>query len=74
MSMTEWEALANAIIEQATKDFRAAQRKLQKNPYNITARRTAREVEMFFCSEWFRVLTTVNGPSILKMLKEEFGV
>ena len=48
--------------------------KLKKNPYNVTAQRTVREVEVFFLSDWFRVLTTVNGPMILKMLKEECGV
>ena len=72
--MAEFEALANAIIEQAAKDFRAAQKKLKRNPYSETARRTVREIEVFFHSDWFRVLTTVNGPMILKMLKEECGV
>ena len=72
--MTEYEMLANAIIEQAAKDFRAAQKKLKKNPYNVTAQRTIREVEAFFLSNWFKVLTTANGPTILKMLKEEFDV
>ncbi len=72
--MSEYEMLANAIIEQAAKDFRAAQKKLKKNPYSETARRTVRDVEVFFLSDWFRALTTVNGPMILKMLKEECGV
>ena len=72
--MTEFETLANAIIEQAAKDFRAAQKKLKKNLYNMTAQRTVREVEVFFLSDWFRALTTVSGPMILKMLKEECGV
>ena len=72
--MTEYEMLANAIIEQAAKDFRAAQKKLKKNPYNVIAQRTIREVEVFFLSNWFKVLTTANGPTILKMLKEEFNL
>lgn len=72
--MSEYEMLANAIIEQATKDFRAAQKKLAKNPNNVTAQRTVREVEVFFLSDWFKVLTAVNGPAILKMLREEFNV
>ena len=72
--MTGYEALANAIIEQATKDFRKAQRKLRKDPNSINARRTARETEVFFCSDWFKVLTAVSGPTILKQLKEEFNV
>lgn len=72
--MTGYEVLANAIIEQAAKDFRAAQRKLRRDPYNVTARRTTRETEVFFCSDWFKVLTHVSGPAILKQLKEEFAV
>ena len=72
--MSEYEMLANAIIEQAAKDFRAAQKKLKKNPNNVTAQRTVREVEVFFLSDWFKVLTAVNGPAILKMLREEFNV
>ena len=72
--MTGYNALAIAIIEQAAKDFRAAQMKLQIDPYNIKAWRTARETEAFFRSDWFKVLTSVNGPAILKQLKEEFNV
>ena len=72
--MSEYEMLAHAIIEQAAKDYRAAQKKLKKNPYSETAHRTVRDVEVFFHSDWLRVLTTVNGPMILKMLKEECGV
>ena len=71
--MTGYNELANAIIEQAANDFRAAQRKLRKDPYNINARRTAQETEEFFCSDWFKVLTAVNGPEILKHLKEELS-
>ena len=71
--MTEWEALANAIIEQASKDYRAAQRKLRKDPFNEKAQKTIWEVEMFFNSNWFKALTSVSGPVILKQLKEEFN-
>ena len=31
--MNEYKALANAIIEQAAKDFRAARKKLAKDPH-----------------------------------------
>lgn len=69
--MTGYEALANAVVEQAAKDFRAAQRKLREEPENVIARRTLHEIEVFFKSTWFTVLTSVDGPSILKLLKEE---
>ena len=70
--MAGYNALANAIIEQAAKDFRAAQMKLQIDPYNIKAWRTARETEAFFRSDWFKVLTPMDGGTILKLLEEEF--
>ena len=69
--MNEFQALANAIIEQAAKDYRAARKKLLKNPYHLASMRTVEEVEVFFRSRWFRVLTSANGPAILKMLEEE---
>ena len=71
--MTDYNALAIAIIEQAVRDFRAALQKLRRDPYNIIARRTTQETKVFFCSDWFEVLTSVNGPAILKQLKEEFN-
>lgn len=70
--MNEFQALANAIIEQAAKDYRAARKKLRKNPYHLASMRTIVEVEVFFRSDWFRVLTTVKGDLILKQLEEEF--
>ena len=69
--MSEYEMLAHAIIEQAAKDYRAAQKKLKKNPYSETAHRTVRDVEVFFLSDWFTVLTTLDGEHLLMMLKEE---
>ena len=69
--MNEYEALANAIVEQAAKDYRAARKKLAKNPYNPSAQKTVRDVEEFFHSDWFRVLTTLDGEQLLTMLKEE---
>ena len=71
--MTGYNALAIAIIEQAAKDFRAAQRKLRKDPYNIIARRTARETEAFFCSDWLGQLTSLDGEMLLKKLQEELS-
>lgn len=70
--MEAYENLANAIIEQAAMDFRKARKKLERNPDNTVALRTVREVEKFFCSKWFTVLSKADGPMILEMLKEEF--
>ena len=70
--MNSYEMLANAIVVQAAKDYRAARRKLLKDPYSINALKTVKEVEVFFRSDWFKVLTPVDGGTILKLLKEEF--
>ena len=69
--MNEYEALANAIIEQAAKDYRAAWERLVEEPSNQKARRALQGIEGFFASEWYRVLTTVDGDKILHMLREE---
>ena len=69
--MNGFQELANAIIEQAAKDYRAARKKLAKDPHNHNAYRTTRDVETFFLSDWFRVLTALDGEQLLEMLKEE---
>ena len=71
--MSNYETLANAIVVQAAKDYRAARRKLRKDPYNTKALHTVRDVEEFFRSDWFKVLTLMDGGTILKLLEEEFN-
>ena len=70
--MNSYEMLANAIVVHAAKDYRAARRKLRKDPYNTKALHTVSDVEEFFRSDWFKVLTPVDGRTILKLLEEEF--
>ncbi|MBQ2921856.1 MAG: hypothetical protein IJE60_01995 [Tyzzerella sp.] len=55
-----YEDLANAIIIQAVKDIR------QGNKYEKDARR-------FLESDWFEVLSKVDGRTILKRLDEEIA-
>ena len=69
--MSEYKALANAIIEQAARDFRVARKKLARDPHNQSAHRTVRDIEAFFRSDWFGLLTTLAGKHLLNMLKEE---
>lgn len=68
-----YENLANAIILQAAKDYRAALRKLKRNPQNKDAKYTISEVERFFRSDWYKMLTDVDGELIIKKLREEFN-
>ena len=67
------ELLANAIILQAVDDWREAMKRLWKNPDNKSAQSDRDECERFFLSEWFMVLTKVDGEAMLSRLKAEFA-
>ena len=66
-----YENLANAIIEQAVRDFREAKLRLQKNARDAEAEKTYRETKRVFRSEWFSQLTTLDGELLLEKLEEE---
>lgn len=72
--MNGYEELANAIIVQAAKDYRDALRLLVMNPNDKSAQHDKRSIERFFRSEWFSILTDLNGELLLKKLKEEVSV
>ena len=71
ITLDPYEELANAIVEQAAKDYREMYRKLRKNPNDMTARGQMGEVVRFFHSRWFGILTDANPDYILEQLKEE---
>ncbi len=66
-----YEKLANAIILQAVSDYRAALKKVKKNPKNREAIEGALQLEKFFRSEWYQVLTSVDGEYLIEKLREE---
>ncbi len=66
-----YEKLANAIIMQAVKDYRAAKKKLKKRPTNKDAELMVLDTEKFFRSDWFTALTNVDGEVLLRKLQEE---
>ena len=72
--MTGYEQLANAIIEQAADDYRKAARKIRRYTDHEPARAELRELERFFHSEWFCVLTETDGDYILRRLQKECGM
>lgn len=65
------ERLANAIILQAVQDYRKAVKRLKKYPYDHAARGTRTSVLHFFRSDWFKMLTNIDGESLIKKLNEE---
>ena len=58
--MDPYEELANAIVLQAVKDYRNAELQQDMN-----------EIERFFRSGWFGVLTTIDPEVLIHKLKEE---
>lgn len=69
--MTPYENLANGIVLRAVDDYRDALRDLRVNPSYPDALRTVSEVERFFRSGWFSVLTSVDGLVLLEELQKE---
>ena len=69
--ITKYENLANAIILQAVKDYRVALKCLKVNPRNKTAIADKDEIEKFFRSDWFSVLTSVDGEMLIRSLNME---
>ena len=70
----QFEGLANAIIIQAAADYRLALKQLRQNPLFQPAIRMSYEVERFFRSDWFSILTRINGIELLARLKTEVEI
>lgn len=69
--ITNYENLANAIILQAVKDYRTALKCIKVNPRNKSALADKGEIERFFRSSWFSVLTSVDGEMLIRSLNRE---
>lgn len=66
-----YETLANAIIIQAVKDFRAAYKRHLIKPDDAKANKDIREITRFFCSQYFEALSDLDGPALLHQLMRE---
>lgn len=70
-SITKYENLANAIILQAVDDYRDALARLCRFPYDCDSQRSQAEIERFFRSKWFSVLTAIDPEVLIKRLRSE---
>ena len=78
-----YQNLANAIVHGAADDYRRARRYLIKHPeipeseYGrymwADAHRVIVECEAFFCGDWIKMLTALDGVEILNRLRGEYG-
>jgi hypothetical protein len=71
MAIENFQDLANAVVLQAVKDYRGAMKVLKRYPRNAMAKAVRKENEEFFLSEWFKVLTNVDGARLLDKLQKE---
>ena len=66
-----YERLANAIVLQAVSDYRVALKKIKAHPKNREAISEALEIEKFFRSGWYSILTDVDGEYLIRRLRDE---
>ena len=66
-----YNALVQAIIMQAVKDYRMALSSLSRNPDSKAAISMKKEVEQFFRSDWFGKLTDINPDYLISKLNAE---
>ena len=69
-SLTGWQALGNAVVEQAVKDYKDAIRRLKKNPKNRIDMLEALALEDFFHSDWYTLLTNVDADYLIDRLRK----
>ena len=67
----KYEDLANAIVITAVKDYRDVLKKLNKHPNSNHLKHTKNDIERFFRSKWYSVLTDIDPEFLIKKLNEE---
>lgn len=70
-NLDPYEALGNAVVLQAVKDYRDAAKKLSRGRKNAAAEDTKRECERFFKSGNFNTFTSLDGEVLLSQLEKE---
>ena len=71
ISMNPYQALGNAVVLQAVKDYRDAVKKLSRGKTNTAAEQMKNECERFFKSSYFNLFTTLDGNALLSQLEKE---
>lgn len=66
-----YENLANAIVMQAVDDYRKLLRG-KRISYDDNRKITIEKIQEFFLSDWFYILTNVDGQTIINSLKREY--
>ena len=62
--------LAVAVVKQACKDYKTAVHRLLRDHDHEAALRMKADVEKFFRSEWFTMLSDLDGEALMKRIYE----
>jgi len=65
------EDLANAIVEKAVADYKAAYTKYLTKPHEYWVRVRLSELRVFFHGQWFGALTTLDADYLLDTIERE---
>ena len=73
--MEPYQALANAIVELAVKDYKTALKYHFRHPNRQEYENNVAELERFFRSGWYGMLTNLDGELLMagvrRMVREE---
>lgn len=64
-----YQALANAIVEQAAIDYYYVLKYHIAHPHNRKLERIIKNIEQFFHSDWFEILTNSDGGYLLREIR-----
>lgn len=67
-----YDALAKEIIIQAIKDYVRALKNIKKGRKMYEAKRRIKELKMFFTSEWFCLLSDMDGKKLIKKIEKDY--
>ena len=68
-----YDALAIGIIKQAAKDYRKYLRAEKRHPEEEYVVAHRKELEVFFRSEWYKMLSDVPGKYVIDRIRKEVG-
>lgn len=70
-SISPYHLLGNAVVLQAVRDYRKANKRCRSAKPSSDALSTKRQCQSFFRSDWFNVLTDIDGEMLIRKLDEE---
>lgn len=69
--ISPYEALGNAVVLQAAKDYRAAYKRWKRHPEDAEVKSSLSQIERFFQSQRFHLFTELDGKALLHRLRKE---